>query len=429
MHPALSFVTLGVVVVGWFNAGQPAGPQGSALPPGQLSSPGSALQPASIVCATSIRDQANPGSCLQASSVPTPGLLFPPPHDGGQNNATGGTNSFIGGGQSNTTTGGHATIGGGLLNEADGYSTVGGGTSNQASGNGSIGGGQGNLASNTGAIGGGVFNRATGARSAIAGGYFNSASGYFSFVGGGYYNVASGYMSSVAGGQYNSAGSRAFVGGGFINSAFGYLSVISGGAANSASGEHSAIPGGGNNVAAGGYSFAAGRRAQANHAGSFVWGDSQSAVKASSAANEFNVFASGGARVFSDAAGTTGVLLAPGGGSWSSVSDRAAKENVAAVDALDVLERLRALPVSSWNYKTQADSVRHMGPVAQDFYALFGLGPSDTTIDTIDADGVALAAIQGLSALVSEQATQIAALEARLAALEGERRTSAALTR
>ena len=162
----------------------------------------------------------------------------------------------------------------------------------------------------------------------------------------------------------------------------------------------------------------AGRIAKAMHAGAFVWGDSQNVAKLSSAVDQFNVYASGGTRIFSDAAGTAGVLLAPGGGSWSSVSDRACKENVAPIDARDVLERLRALPLSTWNFKTQDASVRHMGPIAQDFHALFGLGPSPTTIDTIDADGVALAAIQGLSDLVREQNERIVALEARLATLE-----------
>ena len=35
------------------------------------------------------------------------------------------------------------------------------------------------------------------------------------------------------------------------------------------------------------------------------------------------------------------------------------------------------------------------GPMAQDFYAAFGLGNSDKSIGLLDASGVALAAIQG----------------------------------
>ena len=43
-----------------------------------------------------------------------------------------------------------------------------------------------------------------------------------------------------------------------------------------------------------------------------------------------------------------------------------------------------------------------MGPMAQDFHRAFGLGDRDTEIVTIDADGVALAAIQGLNAKVEQ---------------------------
>ena len=66
-----------------------------------------------------------------------------------------------------------------------------------------------------------------------------------------------------------------------------------------------------------------------------------------------------------------------------------------------------------------------MGPVAQDFSAAFGLGESDKHINTIDADGVALGAIQGLYKLVQEKEGRISTLEehnrkleARLAVLE-----------
>jgi hypothetical protein len=89
-----------------------------------------------------------------------------------------------------------------------------------------------------------------------------------------------------------------------------------------------------------------------------------------------------------------------------------------------VLAKLAALPITTWAY-TNAPSVRHLGPVAQDFAAAFGLGDNDKHIATVDADGVALAAIQGLNEIVRGQrrelqakADQIDALEKRLAALE-----------
>ncbi len=76
------------------------------------------------------------------------------------------------------------------------------------------------------------------------------------------------------------------------------------------------------------------------------------------------------------------------------------------------------MPLSTWNYKAQDDSIRHMGPMAQDFRAAFGLGVSDKLIDTIDPDGVALAAIQGLHSLVQEKDAEIAELRGRLERLE-----------
>jgi len=79
-----------------------------------------------------------------------------------------------------------------------------------------------------------------------------------------------------------------------------------------------------------------------------------------------------------------------------------------------VLAKLAALPLTTWRYKGENASVRHLGPTAQDFRAAFGLGYDEKSIATIDADGVALAALQALQAQVEEQRGQIAALTARL---------------
>jgi hypothetical protein len=90
-----------------------------------------------------------------------------------------------------------------------------------------------------------------------------------------------------------------------------------------------------------------------------------------------------------------------------------------------VLERVVELPIQQWRFKTEAEAVRHVGPMAQDFYAAFGLGEIPTAIATVDADGVALAAIQGLNRKVEELKTELsrraaenAALQQRLSALE-----------
>jgi hypothetical protein len=71
--------------------------------------------------------------------------------------------------------------------------------------------------------------------------------------------------------------------------------------------------------------------------------------------------------------------------------------------------------------------MKHIGPMAQDFYGAFGLGDDEKYISTLDADGVALAGVQALYELAKQQQAQIEALQrqnaelnARLEALEGE---------
>ncbi len=106
--------------------------------------------------------------------------------------------------------------------------------------------------------------------------------------------------------------------------------------------------------------------------------------------------------------------------SFAPISDRNRKENIAPVNPSEVLEKVAALPISRWNFKE--DHVKHVGPMAQDFHAAFGLGHDDKHIATVDADGVALAAIQGLNqkleAELKEKDARIADLETRLVHLE-----------
>lgn len=86
-------------------------------------------------------------------------------------------------------------------------------------------------------------------------------------------------------------------------------------------------------------------------------------------------------------------------------SDQAAKEEFKAVDPTEVLEKVVRLPISEWRYKAQLDA-RHLGPMAQDFHAAFGLGRDERHITTVDADGVALAAIQGLNRKLEDELQQ-----------------------
>ena len=238
-------------------------------------------------------------------------------------------------------------------------------------------------------------------------------------VGGGRENFATAFYSAIAGGRSNYAS--------------GWYSAIGGGNSNTASAYGATVPGGWNNQANGTRSFAAGHNAIANHNGAFVWADDQANLNfVSTGVNEFSVRATGGVRLVTGIDGnngnpTAGVKLNPAGSSWSSLSDREAKTNFATLDGREVLGRLAAVPISAWSYKAEGNSIRHIGPMAQDFYAAFGLGDDQRYITSIDSEGVALAAIQGLNSLVVEQQDRIAALqsreadqEKRLAALEAQ---------
>jgi len=100
------------------------------------------------------------------------------------------------------------------------------------------------------------------------------------------------------------------------------------------------------------------------------------------------------------------------------ISDRAAKTDLRAVDPDDILARVVALGITSWRYRKDAADVRHLGPMAQDFKAAFGLWDTDRMIFPLDASGVSLAAIQGLHRRVVAAEAENDALRARLDRLE-----------
>lgn len=103
-----------------------------------------------------------------------------------------------------------------------------------------------------------------------------------------------------------------------------------------------------------------------------------------------------GYSLYTDSGETAGVNINAGGGSWSSISDKNKKENYEQVDHNDILERIARMPVEKWQYIAEESKSKHIGPYAQDFKLLFGLGDSDKTISTIDADGVLFSGIKGL---------------------------------
>jgi hypothetical protein len=103
-------------------------------------------------------------------------------------------------------------------------------------------------------------------------------------------------------------------------------------------------------------------------------------------------------------------------GTISQSSSRHAKWGFDAIDGERLLDKVRALPVTTWSYL--ASQTRHAGPVAEDFHAAFGLGESDRVIAPSDLAGVALAAVKALQQEVDERDRRIEALERRLLEIE-----------
>jgi hypothetical protein len=269
------------------------------------------------------------------------------------------------------------------------------------------------IAGGGGFVGVAAPNTVTGDWGSIGGGAGNNAT-RFGTVGGGTGNTASGFIAAT-------------VGGGRGNTASGLTATVGGGNGNVASGQDATVPGGLLNVAAGDFSFAAGHGAHASNSGSFVWTDNDfnDTLLSDTGPNQFVARATGGFTFYTDPTNSTGATLAPGSGSWSTLSDRNVKANFMLVDGEAILKRLAAMPIETWNYKAQADDVRHMGPMAQDFREAFGLGEDEKHISTVDAQGVALAAIQALyqekQQEVSQLQDRLTALEIRLAAIESSK--------
>jgi hypothetical protein len=339
---------------------------------------------------------------------------------GGSNSTTTGTNATVAGGADNSATGAFSVVAGGSTNSATGEaSTVAGGFSNQATKIDST-------------VAGGSENAASGTAAFIGGGSQNIASGNYSVATGGLTNESADFYSSIGGGNLNfSAGDSSTISGGFFNDATNLDSVVGGGSENIASGVAATIPGGSQNTAAGDLSIAAGFGAtvDALHDGAMLFADSRLFFFFSARANEFAVRATGGVRLVTgvnanqNGVPNAGVVLNPGGGTWLSLSDRNAKENLSPVDGRAVLEKVAGLPLNEWNYKTQDASERHLGPMAQDFRAAFGLGPDDTHIADIDLGGVALAAIQGLYTQMQEENARLKAeLDTKSKAMESMQR-------
>lgn len=154
-----------------------------------------------------------------------------------------------------------------------------------------------------------------------------------------------------------------------------------------------------NTMASGNYSIVFGYYASSNlKTGSFVYADASSnLVTNATANNQFMVRATGGVMFYSDPFNTMGVSLPAGGGSWASVSDKNKKENFKSVSAEAVLTKIEKMAITSWNYRSESEAIRHIGPMSQDFYKAFKLGDNKKTISVIDMDGVTLLGIKALA--------------------------------
>ncbi len=380
--------------------------------------------------------------------------------------------SFIGGGSSNMVFSPFSVISGGsgnMIGEEVIGAVIGGGSGNI------------NNAS-SGVVAGGYHNQTSGLCSTVSGGEYNRANGTEATVGGGSFNRAIAQDATVAGGYTNLAGKDyATVGGGLNNQATGVSATVPGGSGNLASGTYS-FACGAFNLAAGIGSFAAGMGASASDDYSFVWSDDEGAtsdlpgqfkiqakhgvvmdVSGSAGVNPAALFinstSSNGVGLYvvqsrsSDAAvviNTDSELLSGVGDlikgfgwsprvgfgqpnslvfrvtaygevsglSFNSTSDRNTKENFQDISPAEILQKVAALPVTQWKFKGDRQNARHIGPMAQDFHAAFGLnGPDDKRISLTDEGGVALAAIQGLNEKVESGKTELAELRAENTAL------------
>jgi hypothetical protein len=357
----------------------------------------------------------------------------------GEDNLAVGEQSVVAGGSDNQALAIHSAVCGGSLNVAAvSYAFVGGGRENRAElFYATIGGGYGNLASarettvcggsrneatdRYATITGGIRNQASAPESTIAGGSFNQASDVYAAVAGGTRNQAAGYGSFVGAGAGNTAdGDYAVIAGGLGNESQAEYTFIGGGHANQSMGDYASVLGGTNNVAGSDFSLAIGSNIHilSEHQGAILMADSLPVAFLSQQENELAVRATGGVRLVTsinaDGDPMSGAILPEGGGAWSQLSDRMSKIDIESINPQMVLNSLLQLPLYSWRYASQPGSIRHMGPMAQDFYAAFGVGEDPRYINSLDADGVALTSIQALAIQVQQQAEQINQLESRL---------------
>jgi len=272
----------------------------------------------------------------------------------------------------------------------------------------------------------------------IAGGYNSRASGMYSSAFGNAPFVT-GIASFGAGWQPQATGDYSFAAGHSPQASGDYSIALGRGAIASATGAiaigyhpevynaqglgigHYVKVNGDNALACGYYT-------NALHAGSFIWADFSTVATYTNttATNQFMVKASGGTIFYTAADLSTGVELLPGAGAWSILSDRNSKENIEEIDSEAYLDKLDEIDVYEWSYKAQDPSIRHIGPMAQDFYRVFEIGTDPTKINSGDFAGINLMLIKELNqkmSLLESQDEKLIEMRSELKALCAETKT------
>jgi trimeric autotransporter adhesin len=390
-------------------------------------------------------------SCGEANIASGDGAAI----SGGTNNTASGLLSTVSGGAKNSiqTFSSYAMIGGGFNNligaNAEAATISGGEFNTDGAFDGTLGGGRYNFIGGVSAatIGGGDSNTNKGDGSVIGGGFANSSSGSYSTTPGGAVNVANGMFSFAAGWQAQALHDGAFVWADSTGAPFGStapnqflvraaggvgigtgnpqgsLHVYSGNNPTTVRIQSTGTPGFGR------VEFVSNPQGDANEwrpgfiqstdNGGFT-GGLGFYVNGTGSGNKFatnevmrivNGSVGIGTNTPQQKLHVIGNILASG--TVTGSSDRNAKEHFAGVNPRDVLERVATLPISRWNYKTETE-VTHLGPMAQDFYAAFNIGMDDKHISMVDADGVALAAIQGLNQKMDSENAALRAENAEL---------------
>lgn len=195
-------------------------------------------------------------------------------------------------------------------------------------------------------------------------------------------SLATGIRTVVLGRQCQ-AGNSTAIAMGYKSRAMANVSTVIGNNASTTTGLYSMVLG----------SYVNGSNRQA----CFLYGDrSTTTIMIPTANYQFRIRAAGGIYFYSDPLLTSGVSLLPGAGSWSTLSDVSRKENIEVVNNETILQGIAQLKVKSWSYRSQQGNIRHIGPTAQQFKKIFGVGESKRLLSMVDADGVIMAGILGI---------------------------------